>query len=81
MLSNPSNLACDNCIEFTEWGETWHIMRAYIVQMGNFSQFYIVTKDGGIPGYNSYIALQVRTRALGTAPERVSQWFSRASRK
>lgn len=81
VLSNPSNLACDNCIEFTEWGETWHVMRANIVQLGNFSQFYIVTKDGGIPGYNSYIALQVRTHALGSAPERVSQWFSRASRK
>eukprot|EP01050_Picozoa_sp_SAG11_P021691 SAG11_NODE_3913_length_2151_cov_2.068226_1_plen_451_part_10 len=74
VLSNPSNLACENCIEFTEWGETWHIMRANIVQMSNFSQFYIVTKDGAIPGYNSYIALQVCTHS-GLHQYDFSQWF------
>jgi hypothetical protein len=33
-------------------------MRANIVQMGNFSRWHVMTKDGGIAGYNSYMAFQ-----------------------
>ena len=52
---NPSNLHCSNCIEYTEWGAPWHIMR------GNTSipsRFHILTKGGGIVGYDAFLALQ-----------------------
>jgi hypothetical protein len=58
VLVNPANLDCSNCIEFTEWGAPWHIMRANIVQMTNFSRWHVMSKDGGIVGYNRYMAFQ-----------------------
>ena len=58
VLVNPTNLACSNCIEFTEWGAPWHTMRANMANMGNFSRFHLMIKDGGITGYDAYLAFQ-----------------------
>ena len=67
MKVNPTNLACTDCIKFTEWGAPWHIMRANMAStMGNFSRFHIVTKDGGITGYDAYLLFQPELK--GTIP-------------
>jgi CubicO group peptidase (beta-lactamase class C family) len=55
---NPSDLNCPHCAYYTEWGIPWQNLRVNNELMGNFSRFYLLSKDGSVPGYNSQMVLQ-----------------------
>lgn len=52
-------------IWFTEWGVPWQVLTANlpgVASLGDFSRFYLVSKDGSIPGYNAQMVLQPDTK-------------------
>jgi len=64
VLTNPSNVPAPS-LYYTEWGVPWQNLRVNldsvapgIPPMKNFSRFFIISKDGSVPGYNSQLALQ-----------------------
>ncbi len=54
---NPSDLDCSHCAYYTDWGIPWQNLRVNNEMMGNFSRFYLLSKDGSVPGYNSQMVL------------------------
>ena len=56
---NPSTLP--DGIWYTDWGVPWQILTANlegVPALSNFSRYYLISKDGSIPGYNSQMVLQ-----------------------
>ena len=79
---NPSNLDISRGAYYTEWGIPWQILRCVNTEeMANFSRFYLLSKDGSVPGYNSQMVLQPEMglgffATMSTGGSRQGQFFS-----